>query len=48
MNGVPYVWGRAIGGASTRHKIVSHSTLKKLYIDTLSTPLEEVVNEFPD
>ena len=52
MNGVPYVWikptGRATGGASTRHKIVSHATLKRFYSDTLDTPLEEVVNDFSE
>ena len=52
VNGVPYVWikptGRATGGASTRHKIVSHATLKRFYNETLDTPLEEVVNDFSD
>ena len=52
MKGVPYVWikptGRATSGSSTRHKIVSHSTLKRFYNYTLGTPLDEVVNDFSD
>ena len=42
QNGDPYVWikptGRATGGSSTRHKIVSHAML--------GTPLDQVVNDF--
>ena len=52
MNRIPYVWikpiGRATGGSYIRHKIVPHATLKKFYYDTLSTPLDEVVNDFSD
>ena len=52
MNGVPYVWikptGRATGGSSTRHNIVSHATLKRFYNETLGTSLEQVVNDFFD
>ena len=40
--------GRATGGASTHHKIVSHATLKRFYNDTSDTPLEEVVNDFSE
>ena len=52
MNGVHCVWikptGRSTGGSSTRHKIVSHATLKRLYNDTLGSPLEDVVDDFSD
>ena len=52
MNGGPFVWikptGRATGDSTTRHKIVSHVTLKFFYDESLGTSIEQVVNDFSD